>query len=281
MFPAVQQKMCGIYKLVVVLTVFEQGWGRHNLRTYTIDKGEVFELVDNSKGESGAITLDVDSTGQRESVIKNIYTESDDYTMADDSNLPIGEFDLDDKQYNVYAVLDDGTTALFNPYDWKYNELVFESSNPDVVSVDKYGTLHSYPVDEPTTVTITVKNVDDDQVVYQYNVTVRPTDSIKIGFNTIENPVEMSSTDECLREYSTRKDNYTVLNKNRGQYMWVFSQKRIHYIKTVEPSTGLVSELSSGFRVPTISYGKKDNYFYYRSVAPILKDEMNIKIKFA
>jgi hypothetical protein len=89
--------MCGIYKLVVVLTVFEQGWGRHNLRTYTIDKGEVFELVDNSKGESGAITLDVDSTGQRESVIKNIYTESDDYTMADDSNLPIGEFDLDDK----------------------------------------------------------------------------------------------------------------------------------------------------------------------------------------
>lgn len=64
-FPAVQQKICGTYKLVVVLTVFEQGWGRHNLRTYTIDKGDVFELVDDETGESGAITIVPDATGER------------------------------------------------------------------------------------------------------------------------------------------------------------------------------------------------------------------------
>jgi len=55
--------MCGIYKLVVVLTVFEQGWGRHNLRTYTIDKGDVFELVDDNTGDSEAITINIDDNG--------------------------------------------------------------------------------------------------------------------------------------------------------------------------------------------------------------------------
>lgn len=76
--------MCGEYKLVVVLTVFEQGWGRHNLRTYTIDKGIVFELVDEG-GESGDIYLDVDDTGASENLIDSIWAEEDEYTIATNS----------------------------------------------------------------------------------------------------------------------------------------------------------------------------------------------------
>lgn len=281
MFPAMHQKMCGIYKLVVVLTVFEQGWGRHNLRTYTIDKGDIFELVDDESGESGNIILDVDDTGNRQNVIDGIYTEHDNYTMADDSNLPVGDFDLNDKQYSIYATLKDGSTVLYNPYDWRYNKLVFESSNPDIVSVDDKGQLHSYPVYESTTVTITVKNADDDKCVYKYKVTVVPADSIKIGFSAIDDIYQMYSTDVCLKEYSTRKNYYTVPNTTSGRYMWVFSQKKVHYIKTTETDMDRIAELSSGFRVPMISYGKKDNYFCYRSAAPILEDNMNIKIKFS
>jgi len=88
--------MCGEYKLVVVLTVFEQGWGRHNLRTYTIDKGVVFELVDEG-GESGDIYLDVDDTGASENLIDSIWAEEDEYTIATNSQVPIGGYDLYDK----------------------------------------------------------------------------------------------------------------------------------------------------------------------------------------
>lgn len=59
-FPAVEQRYLGVYKLTVVLVIYQQGWGSHNLRTYTIDYGEVFELVGDATGESGDIILDID-----------------------------------------------------------------------------------------------------------------------------------------------------------------------------------------------------------------------------
>ena len=121
--------MCGVYKLVVVLTVFEQGWGRHNLRTYTIDKGDIFELVDDG-GDSGPIVIDIDSTGERENLIDSIRTEHENYRIADDSTLPVGAFDLDDKQYTIYVQLKDDSTVIYNPEDWRYNKLLFESANP-------------------------------------------------------------------------------------------------------------------------------------------------------
>lgn len=278
MFPAVQQKMCGTYKLVVVLTVFEQGWGRHNLRTYTIDKGDVFDLVDTETGESGAITLDVDSTGERENVINYIYTEHSVYRMADDSILHVGDFDLDDKQYNIYVKLKDGTTVLYNPYDWRYNRLAFESDKPEILTVDEEGHLHASEVTEPTEVNITIINTDDDTVRGTFKVIVVPTESIFIGYSNKSDVSTISPTE--LREYSTRVNTYVVPNFVRGDYMWVFSQKRIHYIKSLDDNKEKVAELSSGFRVPMNNYGKKDNYFVYRSAAPILMDQTHIKIIF-
>lgn len=59
-FPAKDQLECGTYKLVVVVSTFEEGWGRSNVHTYTIDYGEIFTLVNGSDGESGSITIDVD-----------------------------------------------------------------------------------------------------------------------------------------------------------------------------------------------------------------------------
>jgi len=60
-FPAQDQRMCGTYKLVVVLVIYESGWGKNNLHTYTIDYGDVFTLVDSGEGASGNVTIDVDT----------------------------------------------------------------------------------------------------------------------------------------------------------------------------------------------------------------------------
>lgn len=58
-FPACDQYLCGAYKLVIVLTVYEPGWGCRNLHTYTFDYGIVFTLVDDATGEIGDVTIDL------------------------------------------------------------------------------------------------------------------------------------------------------------------------------------------------------------------------------
>lgn len=104
MFPAFDQKLCGTYKLVVVLTVYEKGWGRHNLRTFTLDKGDIFKLVDGNDptegAESGPIYIDVDNKGTKNMEVKNVYTEgTNKFFMNSDSILRIGEKDL---AQNIY-----------------------------------------------------------------------------------------------------------------------------------------------------------------------------------
>lgn len=63
-FPAIDQKELGTYKLVIVVTVFQPGWGSNNLRTFTIDEGDIVDFVDDEKGESGDINLVDDSENE-------------------------------------------------------------------------------------------------------------------------------------------------------------------------------------------------------------------------
>ena len=289
-FPAVQQKMCGEYKLVVVLTVFEQGWGRHNLRTYTIDKGDVFELVDDSTGESGNITIDVDDSGNTECVFDSMYTEYDNYIVATNSKTPIGGLDLEDHEYNIYVVLKDGSTVLFNPYQWPFGQLLFSSSDESTLVVGKDGSLQAQDWDDKDADgnIITYKDVDvtvrdiTDSVSFTFQVRVKKIDVIRIGFDDESSVDVVDPQDANFNDYSVKNISYKVVNPSREQYLWVFSQRRIHYIKSIEPERDIVSELSSGIRVPMMNAEiKKHGYFCYRSVAPILAGEMNIKIKFA
>lgn len=280
-FPAVQQKLCGTYKLVVVLTVFEQGWGRHNLRTYTIDKGDVFELVDDETGESGLITIDSDSTGARENLFDSISIESDNYVMASSSTMKVGEYDSNGVDYNIYIKMKDGTTVLYNPNDWHFTELKFKSSDEDVVTVEKNGTLHAQDIPEAEmTATITVSDIDDN-VSAEFEVTVKYMDTIKIGFTSIDELEDITPDHPSIGTYKIRTGKYSVSNNRSGNYMWVFSQRKIHYIKGVEDDSELAAELSSGFRVPMTNGVIKDGYFCYRSAAPILQGDINFKIKFA
>lgn len=45
-FPAEDQRNFGEYIVLIVITVYEPGWGSNNLRTFTINKGVQFEIVD-------------------------------------------------------------------------------------------------------------------------------------------------------------------------------------------------------------------------------------------
>lgn len=48
-FPAEDQRNFGQYIVLIVITVYQPGWGSNNLRTFTINKGVQFEIVDEYK----------------------------------------------------------------------------------------------------------------------------------------------------------------------------------------------------------------------------------------
>ena len=55
-FPSKDQ-ICGAYQLLVVVETFVPGWGKRELKTNTVDYGEVFEIVDNGVEQTGGVTI--------------------------------------------------------------------------------------------------------------------------------------------------------------------------------------------------------------------------------
>lgn len=113
-FPACDQMALGVYKLVIVAVVYEAGWGRCNLHTYTIDKGEVFTLVDDESGSNGNITVDVDTDSIEDSNIADIIVGGE-YYIYPGRNLKIGSQDNYGNTYKVDVVYANGGQESFDP----------------------------------------------------------------------------------------------------------------------------------------------------------------------
>lgn len=71
-FPAQDQKDFGKYIVLIVVTVYQPGWGSNNLRTFTINKGVQFEIVDGNDTEQ-------DNTNNQQSKPSNIQITDKDY----------------------------------------------------------------------------------------------------------------------------------------------------------------------------------------------------------
>ncbi len=56
-FPATDQRNFGEHIVLIVITVYEPGWGSNNLRTFTINKGVQFEIVDEYKNNEEDLQL--------------------------------------------------------------------------------------------------------------------------------------------------------------------------------------------------------------------------------
>lgn len=74
-FPAQDQKDFGKYIVLIVVTVYQPGWGSNNLRTFTINKGVQFEIVDGNDTEQG-------NTNNQQSKPSNIQITDNDYNSG-------------------------------------------------------------------------------------------------------------------------------------------------------------------------------------------------------
>lgn len=71
-FPAQDQKDFGKYIVLIVVTVYQPGWGSNNLRTFTINKGVQFEIIDGNDTEQG-------NTNNQQGKPSNIQITDEDY----------------------------------------------------------------------------------------------------------------------------------------------------------------------------------------------------------
>lgn len=140
-FQATSQLYVGTYKMIVVLTVFESGWGNNNLHTYTIDYGELFELVDDETGLSGNITINADSNTMVGDTVKAIDPMFASISAYVGTTVKIGAVDSDSYKYGFNVTLSEGATVVYNPSNWNYDQICFKSSNTSITVNQDTGEL--------------------------------------------------------------------------------------------------------------------------------------------
>lgn len=238
-FPAHEQIMCGPYKMVVVLVMYENGWGKNNLHTYTIDYGVLFNIVDDSTGITGNIIIDGDTGELVGSKIIRMYFAQDDYYVGANTQLTLG-VDLDQlqKYYKLYIVLDNGSVAEYRKTMFTDDDIQFESSDTDTVIVTTDGKLFIGNVTGSKVVTITAKdsnteietscNIHIDSSAFMEFIGFAPTKDV----SEIDLDAKDDSGHPLFTSYNYLSGNYHVENYNTGYYLWILAKSPIKDIQS-------------------------------------------------
>lgn len=300
-FPAQDQLICGDYKLVVVLVVYEAGWGRCDLHTYTIDYGTVFTLVDDDSAINGDVTIDVDNDKLVNSDMSMLSTPRNitNYYMYPNTNLMLGGKDVRDNKYNIEVEFTNGSTLNYYPENWPYDPLRFRSSNTDILEVMQDGTLVSHNPVNDTEVVITVDNPKDTRISLQFTVTVLGTSADYIFFSNIRPAKDDSATWGLNREdqdfedgvnSSTNEQEYsnvhygTIGNYGLGD---VYANLPAEGVDSIEGTHSVTSSVNGqylwivsraklseitcdGMNIPIAYYGMYNNHYYYACPNPLM-----------
>lgn len=169
-FPAHEQIIAGEYKMVVVLTLYETGWGTENLHTHTIDYGTLFNLVTDESGESGDIIIDINPIEAPDAPVINIsedgsvsitgdgdiYYTLDKTTPTSESNLYTGVFTVTENTTIKAIVIKNGLSStmtsatytkpqIYGGYIGFYNaETVDELDITQLTKVDNIIGTHTF-----------------------------------------------------------------------------------------------------------------------------------------
>ena len=301
-FPAQDQMFCGIYKLVVEAVIYEPGWGRTDLHTYTMDYGDVLNLVDDSTGASGDITLDVDKDDLDNKNILSINIKTNDIYMYGNTSLRLGEKDTREHTYTIEVELENGSVLEYTPDNWPYEQLEFHASKTGVVAIDEHtGLIKALDSEETasTYVTVAAKN---NEVSSGFNITVvggdydyigflpvRPfsesmEDDYKYGFSRKDQSFENESQEAytsvgvenvntaLLTKVSDLSDAATVENEQDGQYLWIVTRQPIMFAANI--NTSGLTNTSAATIIPLTKPQQKlnDTKYYYCCPNPVKRN---------
>lgn len=285
-FPAQAQIYTGTYKLVVVAKVYEPGYCKDNLRTITIDYENVFTLVNSSdQGCDGNVTIRVGTNKFYSEEIRQIRLASDNYTVVIGNELKLGQADYTGQIYKLIIDLKDGSSIEYNPGDWEFGAIVFESMKPREVNINQttgkitgldISNIEDLPVikvynnqhDEMASFTVKVVDKGYDYIVFMNTKeagddtsTFDITDVNKVhDFINAENREQLKDQNNwCLYEYENIFGTRFVSNPKDDNYMWIVSREKI------ADSNSTSSPIkTSMFDVPLYNWGSKERPEIYK-----------------
>lgn len=265
-FPACEQFACGDYKLVVVVVMYESGWGKCDLHTYTIDYGYVVTLVDDESAPQGDLVIDVDSGEIEGNKISDINMASTDYVIQQNTSMSLSQKDINGATYALNIYYESGWSTVYDANTWDGEDVTFTSSNPDVLTVDPTtGQLVAKPVNQDTVVTITVTIGNKTT---SFRVTVKAAGADYIGFVTTTDPNEAITyvnDTNYFKPYDYSKTN-NIENKTYGAYMW--------FICRMPQITPVID----GFNIPLNGpYSVGNNMYAFYSPKPQIATNWNVK----
>lgn len=136
-FPAVDQKLLSEYRVVIVLTLYQAGWGTDNLRTYTIDKGIVFALTSDDRDIDTDTIIDLDVPYVTSITVPKVLK------LEDQSIFELNHPDWDDVPYTITLHYSNGTEREVTPdeFDDLFIAVVHRQSN-NAISINKNGSIN-------------------------------------------------------------------------------------------------------------------------------------------
>lgn len=291
-FPAQAQMYTGTYKLVIVAKVYEPGYCKDNLRTITIDYENVFTLVNSSdQGCDGNVTIRVGTNKLYAEEIRQIRVGSDNYIMVVDNELSLGQEDYTGKIYKLIIDLKDGSSVEYNPGDWEFGSIVFDSMSPRVINVNQTtGKLTAMPNSEHESAVIKVYNNQHDEMTsfivnvvekgYDYIIFIN-SDKIEDVHNYIFGDDEYKAEKEAegakMYAYENIFGTRFISNPSDDNYMWIVSRDKI-----ADSNTTLSPVRTSMFDVPLkdwsldpehpqiFKYNEDDHMFYHMCPNPLI-----------
>ena len=136
-FPAVDQKLLSEYRVVIVLTLYQAGWGTDNLRTYTIDKGVVFALTSDDRDIDTDTTIDLDVPYVTSITVPKVLK------LEDQSIFELHHPDCDNVLYTITLHYSNDTEreVTTDEFDDLFIAVVHRQSN-GAISINKNGSIN-------------------------------------------------------------------------------------------------------------------------------------------
>lgn len=260
-FPARDQFMCGDYKLVVVVVVYESGWGRCDLHTYTIDYGTVVTLVDDDSAAQGSITIDVDKDEMEGSDITNLMPTSNDIYIFSGSTIRPNEHDYYNNLYEIGVTLFNGNYMTYNPNNWEgFEDLVFSIDDESVATINNKGVITASNTMQDKTTIVEVRTNNDSTT---FNLHVIGSGKNYIGFSDnnswqlVKNEIDDQTT--SLVEVNDVFGTHSVTLTGENKYLWIVSTQPI----ADGNSANVLQVKTSLFDVPLTVDGQHNGLYYY------------------
>lgn len=136
-FPAVDQKLLSEYRVVIVLTLYQTGWGTDNLRTYTIDKGVVFALTSDDRDIDTDTIIDLDVPYVTSITVPKVLK------LEDQSIFELNHPDWDDVPYTITLHYSNDTEREVTSDEFDYLFITAVHGHSDgAISINKNGSIN-------------------------------------------------------------------------------------------------------------------------------------------